>query len=201
MRHKFLLALQDVLAQDPVILAQVSELDETFVLECLKGKQLPEGTGRPARKHGAKAQKRGISNEYVCINTGVSRNGGAIAETVNRAKPDGRELQAVYDGHLQDGVLAICDGLRSYSALKDIAQCTIKDINTVTEDEKAFYHLKTVNNFHSFIKNQYVFYRGVATKYLNRYNALFTVAWQQKGSAVASVSAEPPVLPKIPPAG
>lgn len=107
----------------------------------------------------------------------------------------------MYDVHLQDGVLAICDGFRSCSALKDIAQCTIKDINTVTEEEKAFYHLNTVYNFHSFIKEQYVFYRGIATKYLNRYNALFTVEWQQKGSAVASVSAESPVLPKIPPAG
>lgn len=187
MRHKFLLALRDVVSQDPVILKQVSELDETFVLECFKGKKLPPEIGRPARKHGARAQKRGISNEYICINTGVSRNGGAVAETVNKAKPDGREIQAVYDGHLQDGVLAICDGLRSYSTLKSIAQCTIKDINTVTEDEKVFYHLNTVNNFHSFIKARYVFYRGVATKYLNRYNALFTVAWQLKESVVSSL--------------
>ena len=187
MRHKFLLALQDMVTQSPVILKQVTELDETFVLECFKGKQLPVDMGRPARKHGAKAQKRGISNEYICINTGVSRNGGAVAETVNRAKPDSHELQAVYDGHLQDGVLALCDGLRSYSVLKSIAKCTIKDINTVPEDEKAFYHLNTVNNFHSFIKKRYDFYRGVATKYLNRYNALFTVAWQQNDSVIASL--------------
>lgn len=187
MRHKFLLALQDMVTQDPVVLRQVSELDETFVLECLKGRQLPAEAERPARRHGAKAQKRGISNEYICINTGVSRDGKAVAETVNRAKPDSRELKAVYDGHLQDGVLALCDGLRSYSALRDIAKCTVKDINTVAEDERAFYHLNTVNNFHSFIKGRYDFYRGVATKYLNRYNALFTVAWHQNDSVVASL--------------
>lgn len=187
MRHKFLLALQDMALKDPVVLKEVSELDETFVLECLKGKQLPAEAGRPARKHGAKAQKRGISNEYICINTGVSRDRGAIAETVNRAKPDSSELLAVYDGHLQDGTLALCDGLRSYSVLKEIAKCTIKDINTVTGDEKAFYNLNTVNNFHSFIKGRYEFYRGVATKYLNRYNTLFTIAWRQDASAVADL--------------
>lgn len=187
MRHKFLLALQDMVTQDPVVLKQVSELDETFVLECLKGRHLPEEVQRPARKHGAKAQKRGISNEYICINTGVSREGKAVAETVNRAKPDSSELRAVYDGHLQDGALALCDGLRSYSVLKDIAKCTVKDINTVTEDEKAFYHLNTVNNFHSFIKGRYDFYRGVATKYLNRYNALFTVAWRQNDSVASNL--------------
>ena len=187
MRHKFLLALQDMVTRYPVVLKQVSELDETFVQECLKGRQLPTEAGRPARKHGAKAQKRGISNEYDCINTGVSRDGKAVAEAVNRAKPDSSELRAVYSGHVQDGNLALCDGLRSYSVLKDIAKCTVKDINTVTEDEKAFYHLNTVNNFHSFIKGRYNFYRGVATKYLNRYNALFTVAWQLRESVVSSL--------------
>lgn len=187
MRHKFLLALQDMATKDPVVLKEVSELDETFVLECLKGKKLPEEAGRPARKHGAKAQKRGISNEYVCINTGVSRDGGAVAETVNRAKPDSSELVAVYDGHLKDGALALCDGLRSYSVLKSLAECTVKDVNTVAGDEKAFYNLNTVNNFHSFIKGRYDFYRGVATKYLNRYNTLFTVAWRQDDSAVANL--------------
>lgn len=186
-RHKFLLALQDMIIQDPVVLKQVSELDETFVLECYKGRQLPADTGRCARKHGAKAQKRGISNEYICINTGVSRDGKAVAETVNRAKPDSSELRAVYDGHLQDGVLALCDGLRSYNVLKSIAECAVKDVNTATEEEKSFYNLNMVNNFHSFIKGRYNFYRGVATKYLNRYNALFTVAWCQDDSVVANL--------------
>ena len=41
MRHKFLLALQDMAASKPIILSEVSELDETYVLESLKGKELP----------------------------------------------------------------------------------------------------------------------------------------------------------------
>ena len=175
MRHKILLALEDLISADPVILGQVSELDETFVLECLKGKKLPPDIGRPARKHGAKAQKRGISAEYICINTGVQRDGGAVAEAVNRAKPDGTQLQQICNGRLKDGVLLLCDGLKSYSALKGLADCTVKDINTADETEKGFYHLNTVNNFHSFIKKRYNFYRGVATKYLNRYNTMFSL--------------------------
>lgn len=186
MRHKVLLALQDIISDDPVILSEVSEFDETFVLECYKGKKLPAEVARPARKHGAKAQKRGISSEYVCINTGVQRNGGAVAESVNRAKPDGTELQEVYDGHLADGTLVLCDGLRSYNALKEIADCTITDINSV-DAGGSFYHLNTLNNFHSFIKERYNFYRGVATKYLNRYNALFSLAWCQKEDLVESL--------------
>ena len=72
MRHKLLLAMQDNREENPCILSDVSELDETFVLDCYKGHKLPETVTRPARKHGAKAQKRGISNEYICICTGVA---------------------------------------------------------------------------------------------------------------------------------
>lgn len=41
MRHKFLLTLQDIAISSPIILNEVSELDETFVLESFKGKKLP----------------------------------------------------------------------------------------------------------------------------------------------------------------
>ncbi|MDE6054926.1 MAG: hypothetical protein K2G55_14475 [Lachnospiraceae bacterium] len=58
MRHKILLALQDMIDSDPVVLEQAAELDETFVLECYKGKELPPELDRPARKHGARAKKR-----------------------------------------------------------------------------------------------------------------------------------------------
>ena len=69
----------------------------------------PSSTGNwtLCQKTGAKAQKRGISSEYICINTGVTRDGEAIAETVNKAKPDCSELWEVYNGHLQDGNLFI----------------------------------------------------------------------------------------------
>ena len=187
MRHKLLLAMQDMLSSSPVVLGKVSELDETYVLENLKGKKLPEGAGRPARKHGAKAQKRGLSDEYICINTGIQRDGGAIAEAVNRAKPDSGELLEVYKGHLEDGTLLLCDGLKSYRVLRDLAECVIKDINTASPAEVNFFHLNTVNNFHSFIKDRYDYYRGVATKYLNRYNALFSLAWRRNTAVVTDL--------------
>lgn len=187
MRHKLLAAFQDIRSLNPVILEQVAELDETFVLECYKGKKLPDDVGRPARKHGAKARKRGISEEYICINTGVQRSGEAISEAVNRAKPNQRELQQVYKGHIKDGSLLLCDGLRSYSSLGQLADCTIQNVNDTDEKGKGFYNLNTVNNFHSFIKGRYNFYRGVATKYLNRYNALFTLAWRRGEGLVSNL--------------
>lgn len=176
MRHKVLMALQDLLEEDPVILAGVVEFDETFVLDCYKGAKVPEEAGREARKHGAKASKRGISSEYIAVCTGIQRDGGVIAETVNRAKPSGEELISIFHGHIAEDTLALTDGLRSYHVLESLTSCAVVDVNH--EENKKMFNLNTVNSLHSFIKNTYNHYRGVATKYINRYNALFSIAFR-----------------------
>lgn len=184
MRHKILLSLQQMPEASAVVLGDVSELDETFVFECYKGKPLPETLGRKARKHGAKAQKRGISNEYICICTGIQRGSCAYALSANRAKPDAEKLAGLYKEHIVQGTLVLCDGLKSYRVLPTVAECTVKDCSGINGDKKRFYHLNTVNSFHSYIKQRYRFYCGVANKYLNRYNALFASAYRKAGTLV-----------------
>lgn len=178
MHYKILLTMQNIPEAEGILLGGVSELDETFVLDSYKGKQLPEDVERKPRKHGAKVEKCGISNEYVCICTGIERDGTAYAATVNRAKPDADELAQPFENHIAKGSLVLCDGLKSYNILPTIAECTVKSCNMPTEEEKRFYHLNTVNRFHSFIKQRYDFYRGVATKYLNRFNILFAASYR-----------------------
>ena len=176
MRHKILMALQDFLENNPVLLSGIAELDETFVLDCYKGSQVPKTAGREARKHGAKAAKRGISNEYVAICTGIQRDGGAIAATVNRAKPSGKELDEIFRGHIAEDTLVLTDGLRSYNVLETLTSCTVVDVKQ--EAGRGIFNLNTVNSLHSFIKETYNHYRGVATKYINRYNVLFSIAFR-----------------------
>ena len=48
----------------------------------------------------------------------------------------------------------------------------------IVKEKKGFVHTNTASSFHSFIKERYNQYRGVATKYLNRYNALFSKAFR-----------------------
>ena len=184
MRHKVLMSLQQLPEINGVCLGDVSEFDETFVLDCYKGKKLDSSIPRKPRRHGAKAEKRGISNEYVCICTGIQRKGDVIAATVNRAKPSARELVDIFEGHIADGTLALCDGLRSYHVFPGLADCTVKDCNGHNGEDSCFYNLNTVNGFHSFIKRRYVFYRGVASKYINRYNALFSAAYQNAANII-----------------
>lgn len=132
MRHKILMSLQQLPAISSVCLGGVSEFDETFVLDCYKGKEFDVSAPRKPRKHGA--------------------------------KPGVAELISIFDGHIADGTLALCDGLRSYHAFPGIADCTVKDCNNRSAEDACFYNLNTVNRLHSFIKQRYVFYRGVASK-------------------------------------
>lgn len=176
MRHKVLMALQDLLEKEPVVLSGVVEFDETFVLDSYKGTPVPEEAGRKARKHGAKAAKRGISSEHVAICTGIQRDGGTIAETVNRAKPSSEELSSIFRGHIAEGTIALTDGLRSYRVLESLTNCAVVDV--AHEQNKKIFNLNTVNCLHLFIKDAYKRYRGVATKYINRYNALFSLAFR-----------------------
>ncbi|MFR2755418.1 MAG: hypothetical protein ACLTC0_07485 [Eisenbergiella massiliensis] len=54
MCHKILLALLELPLAVDICLGNVSEFDETFVLDCYKGKRLDAGAGRKQRKHHAK---------------------------------------------------------------------------------------------------------------------------------------------------
>jgi transposase-like protein len=176
MRHKILLSLETEEERTPTVLDGVCELDETYVLESRKGSALPEDFWRKARKHGATAQKRGLSNEYISICTGVERDGKAFSKAVTRSEASKEEILEVFEGHIGGEALILCDGAASYDVLGEKCECSVKNVyeeTGVSKGGKGFYNINTVNNFHSFIKERYTHYRGVATKYLNRYNVLF----------------------------
>ena len=65
MRHKILSALEQEQNQTPIQLTGICEADETYILESFKGTKLPDDFYRKPRKHGAKATKPGLSNEYI----------------------------------------------------------------------------------------------------------------------------------------
>ena len=184
MRHKILFALQDLYQDNPTMLGEVTELDETYVLESYKGKALPNHIDRNPRKHGAKAAKPGLSNEQICVCAGVQRSGASFAVAVNRAKPSIEELKEAFGGHIDKSAMLLCDGLRGYSSLNTLADCEVIDVNNADLKEKSFYNLNSVNNFHSFIKEQYRAWRGVATKYLNRYMTLLCAVYRTVNAPV-----------------
>lgn len=183
MRHKILMFMEASEKAAPTQLGGISELDETYVLESLKGRKFPENASREPRNHGESATQRGISNEQVCIMTGVERNGGsAYAVTLNRAHPSVAEIKTAFQGHIKTGCVAFTDGLKGYQHLQEVADCVIESVDRQEQKNSGTANLNNVNNFHSYIHERYAHYRGVATQYLNRYNVLFSTVYRAKES-------------------
>jgi transposase-like protein len=172
MRHKILYCIEQSLVKEPTELTGVCEADETYVLESVKGRKIPNDYHRKPRKHGAVASKRGISDEYVCICTSVTGEGEKVAISVNRATPSKQELLDVFGGRVNENTVVLCDGNQNYSILED--KCTVATTKRINK----------VNGFHSFIKERLEAARGVATAYLNRYNSLFSKIYSANKSVV-----------------
>lgn len=172
MRHKILNCLEKAALNTQKPLEGVCEADETYILESVKGKKIPEEYHRKPRKHGAKASKRGISDEYICICAAVERDGAAFGTAVNRATPSKQEILEVFGNRVNANTLLLCDGAKNYEILSEYGKCVI------AHAKQGLNNINTVNGFHSLIKERNRAAHGFATKYLNRYNSLFSAVFR-----------------------
>jgi len=183
MRHK-LLAYMEAAMKAAAPLEALIEADETYVLESQKGTRV---THRKPRKHGEGASKRGLSNEQLCVCVAADRENHVIARCVNRAKPSSYDLANALADHIAGKSLLLCDGASSYNYLAEKTDC--EKISLVGhENYNKVYHLNTVNSLHSRFKEMLRTFRGVATKYLNRYAALFVLIVMSTEHSVAEAA-------------
>lgn len=85
-----------------------------------------------------------------------------MAKHSNSTKPNLKVLD-IFDFHIANGTLAF---LIDYHALSGISECVVKDCNNADETDTCFYNTNTVNEFHGFIKQPYIFYSNMASKYI-----------------------------------
>ena len=175
MRHKILYCVEQAILNAPAELEGVCEADETYVLESVKGRKISEDYHRKSRKHGAKASRPGLSNEYICVCTSVDSDNNCMAAAVNRAAPSKDEIEQVFGDKVTADTVILCDGSNRYDVLED--KCTVAHTKRVNK----------VNGFHSFIKERLNAARGVATIYLSRYNALFSQIFGKQDSAADKI--------------
>lgn len=146
------------------------EMDETYVTHCRKGRVVE---GHPGKKRKTPATKRGLSDEKIYILTAVQRLGKCIARSLNVAKPSSMDAETFCEC-ITDESYVWTDGLTSYVKPLKEKNCSNKVLESYHEYDSVN-HLNNVNSFHSQIQEQYRVYRGVSSKYINRYNALFTL--------------------------
>ena len=156
-RHKFLSMLEKYLESEKIQLSGTIEGDETYVLESSKGSSLKH---RKARHRGEPSRFRGISHEQICIVTTTDRNEHEIFLAVGQSRPTKDIIQNTFKNNITQRSIIYTDGTDCYNSLAECKNCKVV-------------HLNVVNHIHSVIKNKLAQYRGVATKYINRYTALF----------------------------
>ncbi len=174
MRHKIMAFLEK--DEDSIKVADEVELDEKYVQESHKGRKIE---GKIPRHRGESATKRGISDEKVCLLTAVERKGYSFLRSYNMGRPSSEDVMNL-SSHIKEGSYLWSDNHSSYNKLTEELKSTRKILSSHEEYDKVN-HLNTVNSFHSYIEVWYVHMRGVATKYINRYAALFNLRWLCRG--------------------
>jgi transposase-like protein len=175
MRHKILYFVEQAIINSPRVLEGVCEADETYVLESVKGRKIPSDYHRKSRKHGAKASKPGLSEEYICVCTSVDSDNNCTSKAINRASPSKAEIEMVFGDKVSVDTVILCDVNKQYDVLED--KCTVAHTSRINK----------ANSFHSFIKERLLMARGVATIYLNRYNALFSEIFGKQKTAADKI--------------
>lgn len=178
MRQKLLAFLEESTKQGNLLDGMI-EADETYIRESQKGIRV---TTRKPRNHGESAEKRGLSNELMCVCVAADRNGNVTARCVNRAKPSSNNIEDAIGARIAEGCVFQCDGATAYNKLVEAKHCT-KVVLSSHSDYNKVYHLNTVNGLHSRLKDMMKHFNGVSTKYLNRYIAMF-VALEQAGRSI-----------------
>jgi hypothetical protein len=156
-----------------VMISDQAELDEKYVVKSHKGKKMENIAGK---KRGGPSSKRGLSNDQVCLLSGVQRGGGSYLRSFNMARPTSEEVMNLRP-HIEDKTYLWTDDCASYNKLIVELGSDRKVVSTHKDYDKVN-HLNNVNNFHSMIERWYNNMGGVASKYINRYAALFNVRFQ-----------------------
>lgn len=168
-RHKFLSLLEDYIKNEEEKVSGTIEFDETYIHESNKGSQF---THRKARHRGEPAQHRGISKEQICIVTTSDRNTHEIFLAVGKSRPTKEIIHKTFDKYVDTKSIIYTDGTDAYDELAEVKNCKLVHLKG-HESYNKVEHLNVVNCIHTMIKNNIRAYRGVATKYINRYASLF----------------------------
>ena len=115
----------------------------------------------------------------MCILSAIQRFTHTIAKTLNYGKPSSIDLLR-FGKCLESKSFVMLDGSNSYNELLESKNCT-KKVLIRHESYNKFNHLNAVNSFHKWVEEKLQKYKGVASEYINRYNAFFVMQRETQG--------------------
>jgi len=181
-RHKF---LEQISEMQPDHLDGLVEADETYFLKSYKGQRtnLP----RKAKKRGAPAKKRGLSDEQVPVLVARNRTGGATLTAVLPSRK-GKDIAEVLAPKISSESVLMTDGATAYRAVaraKKGVEVRVVPANPKGKT-KGPNHINNVNAYDRGLKDWIYRFYGVATKYLPHYLGWYRWLESHKGHNKAS---------------
>lgn len=144
-------------------------LDETLIENVNKNKMLPHDK--------TKKKKRGMSKNKRNITCAIDEQQNFILQATDCGRVTSQSLIEIYQGKIDKKATLVTDSLRSYHQLVDALNVNWKKIPS-GEKQLDQYTLKPVNQFHDRIKTYLSNYRGVSSKYLQGYLAVFNALYE-----------------------
>ena len=163
-RHRFLAWSKN---DRPEHLHGITEVDETYFLESSKGART---LGRPARKRGGSATKRGISDEQICVLVARDRTGQTLDFVTGKGPVSKAQLRECLPPVLDPDALLVSDANASYHYFAKEAGISHEAVNlSAGARVKGAFHVQNVNAYHSRLHQWIERFHGVATHYLPNY--------------------------------
>jgi transposase-like protein len=159
-------------------LAGIVEADETYLLHSVKGQPaLRQALGRPPRKRGGKAVRRGLSREQVPVFMAIDRAGQISCRVSDRfnAASAREALEAI----LAEDAILCSDGHTAYRTAAN--ELRVQHERVVHRDGgrvRGPFHIQNVNGAHSHFKTWIRRFNGMSTSRLPLFVAWF--AWIER---------------------
>ncbi len=161
-RHKILAVLENKFMNDT--LKGIVEVDETFLLESHKGIKIEDDDKKIKRK-------RGISNQQVGLLVAVDRNHNIISQKYGNGKIQTQNVKTILRNRIEEKSVLVTDGCTAYNEFA--SDNSFELIKLVKIRKNGIYHINNCNAYHSCLKNFLRTFKGISTKYLDRYLAWY----------------------------
>lgn len=186
-RHKILDTLQGM--HERVLLDGIVEADETFFPVSYKGNHknsktfvMPRKAHHRGNDHdyvvevqedGTKMlvmvdNKRGQSDNQVCVPCAVNRKGQSIARVGKLGKVSNKCIEKALGRQILSKSVLCTDKEKSYRKFSKEHDYTLVQLES-GKSKNGIYNIQHINNYHSRLKVFMYRFRGVSTKYLNNY--------------------------------
>ena len=172
MRHRVLEALAKYVPAFQVRNGCGAQIDECFFRENFKGNHVNSDFEMPRkpRRRGGQDCKRGISNDLVCVMSGVNDAGDVFLEVTCRGRLDAESAKNVLKSRIESGSIVATDKHKSYSSVMVELGVSRHD---AYDSKKEHGGINAVNSLHSRVKLFFMRFKGVSSKWLHLHLAWF----------------------------